>query len=396
MTAPSDTQPRWLPAALAGLAASLVGIGLARFAYTPLLPALIDSGWFSETDAIYLGAANLAGYLIGALSARTMAARIAPHWLLRIMMLTAGISFLACMQPISFIWYFAWRLYAGITGGVLMVMAASTVLPHVPQEKRGLAAGIIFTGVGLGIAASGTLVPTLIHIGLAETWAALGCLSLVLTAAAWPVWPKTSPSNAQAPLPVSARAAFAIPLSCLYAVYGLVAVGLVAHMVFLVDYIARGLGQGIVAGSTYWIAFGLGAVVGPLCAGRLADAIGFKPTLRLFVGSQAVAVTLALVSGHAWALYLSSILVGAIVPGVVPLIVGRVHQLSGGNMNLQRTAWGYATVAFSCGQAGAAYAFSYAFESFGRYDMLFMASAAACAIALLIEFLPASHEKPSD
>lgn len=389
----SQTPTRWLPSALAGLAASLVGIGLARFAYTPLLPALIDSCWFSESDAIYLGAANLAGYLVGALSARSMATRIAPHWLLRIMMLTAGISFLACMQPLSFAWYFVWRLYAGITGGVLMVMAASTVLPHVPQERRGLAAGIIFTGVGLGIAASGTLVPTLIHIGLAETWAALGILSIALTVAAWRVWPQTFPANYQAPQPVSAKAAFARPLLCLYAVYGLVAVGLVAHMVFLVDYIARGLGQGIVAGSTYWIAFGLGAVVGPLCAGRLADAIGFKPTLRLFVGSQAIAVALALFSNHAWALYISSILVGAIVPGVVPLIVGRVHQLSGGDMSLQRTAWSYATVAFSCGQAAAAYAFSYAFETFGRYDLLFMASAAACAVALLIELLPAGPEK---
>ena len=45
--------------AVAGLCASLVGIGLARFAYTPLIPALISAKWFSASDVIYLGAANL-------------------------------------------------------------------------------------------------------------------------------------------------------------------------------------------------------------------------------------------------------------------------------------------------------------------------------------------------
>ena len=42
-------------ATLAGLCASLVGIGLARFAYTPLIPALIAAGWFSPAAAAYLG-----------------------------------------------------------------------------------------------------------------------------------------------------------------------------------------------------------------------------------------------------------------------------------------------------------------------------------------------------
>ena len=48
-------------AILAGLCASLVGIGLARFAYTPLIPPLIEAHWFAAQDVVFLGAANLAG-----------------------------------------------------------------------------------------------------------------------------------------------------------------------------------------------------------------------------------------------------------------------------------------------------------------------------------------------
>ncbi|MGD9512119.1 MAG: YbfB/YjiJ family MFS transporter, partial [Geminicoccaceae bacterium] len=63
-------------AAVAGACATLVGIGLARFAYTPLLPALIEGGWFGPADAAYLGAANLVGYLAGAITARRVIAHI--------------------------------------------------------------------------------------------------------------------------------------------------------------------------------------------------------------------------------------------------------------------------------------------------------------------------------
>jgi len=38
-------------ATLSGFCASLIGIGLARFAYTPLLPAIVDAHWFAPALA---------------------------------------------------------------------------------------------------------------------------------------------------------------------------------------------------------------------------------------------------------------------------------------------------------------------------------------------------------
>ena len=145
----------------AGLCASLVGLGLARFAYTPLIPALIAAKWFSPAEAVYLGAANLAGYLAGALIARELGARAGSVRTLRLMMVVASLCCFACSVPISFVWFFAWRFLAGVTGGVIMVLAASTILPHIAPKKRGVVGGVIFAGVGLGVAASGTFVPLL-------------------------------------------------------------------------------------------------------------------------------------------------------------------------------------------------------------------------------------------
>ena len=99
--------------AMAGLCASLVGLGLARFAYTPLIPALIAAKWFSASDVVYLGAANLAGYLAGALLARPIAARRVRHGRCAAMMVLATLSCFACSVPVSFIWFFGWRFLAG-------------------------------------------------------------------------------------------------------------------------------------------------------------------------------------------------------------------------------------------------------------------------------------------
>src|ERR1700754_1408441 len=301
-------------ATLSASCATLVGIGLARFAYTPLLPAIIGAHWFAPSAAAYLGAANLAGYLAGALLGRPLVARVPAHIALRGLMLLAAVAFFACAVPVSLTWFFVWRLLSGISGGALMVLAAPTVLPHVPHRRRGIASGAIFAGVGLGIALSGTLVPLLLRQGLTETWCGLGVLSLILTLVAWSGWPTEAAVPQTAPATQSPQRLPTVRLRTLYVEYALNAVALVPHMLFLVDFVARGLKQGLDSGAQYWVLFGLGAVVGPVLSGHLADRTGFGPALRLAFFIQAVAVLLPALGGGTATLIVSSLVVGAFTP----------------------------------------------------------------------------------
>jgi predicted MFS family arabinose efflux permease len=373
-------------AALAGLSGSLVGIGLGRFAYTPLIPPLIDAGWFPPSQVVYLGAANLAGYLAGALLARPIAAHLRASHILRAMMLLASAACFACAAPLSLPWFFAWRFAAGLAGGVIMVLAAPTILPHVDPRRRGLVSGLIFTGVGLGIAASGTLVPLLLRFGLVATWCGLGAVSLGLTMLAWGGWPATEPIAASHPQ--LRRSVATVAIWGLLAEYGLNAAGLVPHMVFLVDFVARGLHAGLTVGAGYWVVFGVGAMAGPLLAGALADRIGFGVALRVAFATQAAAVVLPVLTDATPWLVVSSALAGAFTPGIVPLALGRVHELLPGNPVAQRLVWGRTTMAWALFQAGAAYFDSWLFgQTGGDYRLLFALGAGALTLALTIDLV---------
>ena len=362
----------------------MIGIGLARFAYTPLIPALIAAAWFTPAEAAYLGAINLIGYLAGALLARPMAARRPARSVLRAMMLLATVAFFACALDLGFVWFTIWRLGAGIAGGVIMVLAAPAILPHVPAARRGVVSGVIFTGVGLGIAASGTLVPLLLGIGVVATWCGLGVCAALLTALAWRGWPAAGAP--ERPMSVTrALARRASPaIRALLLAYGLTAAGLVPHMVFLVDFIARGLDQGVAVGARAWIAFGLGAVAGPLLLGRLADRIGFRVALRLVFAFGAVAVALPLVATDTMALAVSSLIAGACTPGAVPLAFGRAQELTGDPEETRRV-WSGATTSYAIFQAAGAALCAELFARTGSHLPLFAVGAAALLLAFVID-----------
>lgn len=369
---------------LAAFCAGLLAIGLARFAYTPLLPALIGAHWFPAGAVAYLGAGNLIGYLAGAMLARHLVKQVSLSIILRLMMVLATLSFFACAQPLSFWWFFGWRFVSGLTGGVLMVLAAPSVLVHVSHAQRGRAGGFVFAGIGVGIIAAGTLVPRLLHNGLGVTWTGLGGLAVLLTIIAWFGWLPDHPTPLAGPLRQRPSSA-ATPLFLLYICYGLVAVGLVPHMLFLVDFIARGLHEGVQAGSHYWVLFGVGAVFGPVANGRLADRIGFRRALEVGYLIIGLAVLLPVLSDAPLALGVSSLIVGGYTPGIALLVLGRIHELQPHNISSQKTAWSMATTTFALFQAGAAYLLSFLYAHDCSYKILFSFGAASLALAWLID-----------
>ena len=366
-------------AVFAAMSALLVGIGFARFAYAPLLPVLIARGWFAPGAAAYLGAANLLGYLLGALAARRIAARFRIPAVVRMAMLASALSLAACCAPLPFLWFFTWRLLAGFTGGVLMILAPSCVLAQVSPGRRGLASGLIMTGVGLGIAASGTLVPLLLRSGLPAAWLGLGAIALVLTLVSWRAWPEGAVAAIAPAGGVPAR------FGLVSASYGMCAVAMVPHMVFLADFVARGLGRGIGAGALAWVLYGVGALGGAVIGGRMSDRIGAAATFRVIIAADAATIAVLLWTSDPVAIAASIVVAGMMAPGISAVTLGRVGQLAGGDPATRQRGWTQATVAWAIGQAAGAYGMAWLYSAAGGYAMLFASALAALAVAAVIE-----------
>jgi len=372
---------------VAGLCATLVGNGLGRFAFVALMPALIEAGWFSQAQASTLGVATLVGYVLGAAVADPLAARWSSARLLRAAMLVCSLSFLACaFEGTGMAWNLLWRSAAGVAGALLMVLPAPLVLPRHATAIRARAGGVVFSGIGLGAALSGWLVPLLVGApatsaaahaqGVTIAWLGLGAVCLALTAAAWRAWPdeaaKAPLADDRPPLPPQLRRTVALVL----AAHGLNAVGYLAHTLFLPDYVVRELGMPLAQGGFYWSMFGLGAALGPLLAGTLADAFGLRRCLMAGLALKAVGAYLP-VCGGAATLLASAIVMGLCTPGVVVLVSAWTLERVGATHH--RRAWGLATSSFALAQAGGGALMAFAATRLDSYRPLFCASAVALA-----------------
>ncbi|GHE21801.1 YbfB/YjiJ family MFS transporter [Halomonas urumqiensis] len=379
---------RDIPALLTGIMATLAGIGLARFAYTPLLPVLIQAQWFSASQAVYLGAANLLGYLIGALSAHTLSERYPARAVIGVCFAAITLSFLLCAWPASFAWFFVWRLVSGIAGAMLMVIGPSLALAATPAERRTSVGGLVFAGIGLGALLSAWVVPMLIAASLMATWVTLGLLSMVagllgdrgLAHLRMPAVPPTGQANAS-----GARGGVAMVVALVIGAYALDAAGFVPHTVFWVDYLAREKVLGNHAAALQWGIFGVGAVCGPLIASAVARRLGWHHGLTLAFAAKAIAIALPLVSLAMLSRSVSSFVVGAMIPGIVALTSGRLAELVGPTAHKQ--LWGRATAAFAAAQAASGYGMSALYAHWGTYTPLFIMGSVmlggGCALILL-------------
>jgi predicted MFS family arabinose efflux permease len=389
MTRTNDSSPSsWWPTALAGLCATLIGLGLGRFSYVALLPSLIDAHWASPAGAAQLAAANLIGYMAGALTGHRIALKAGSANTIRGAMLTVLLSMLACSVNMGLEWLWFWRLAAGAAGGMLMILAVPYVASRVPAAVRGKTAGVVFAGIGGGIILSGFVAPLLGAEHLSATWLVLSaCVALAL-AFAWPQFNEAqTPPSPEAGGGLMPRGA----LLALLCAYVLDAVGYLPHTVFWVEYLVHGLGRPLSTGGIFWAVFGVGAVIGPLLSGFAADRFGCRKTLTAGFALKALAVGLPLVSTSVFALFVSSLVVGALTPGLVAVVSGRVIEIVG--PAAQQRNWALLTFVYAGMQALGGYAMATLYVATHSFNTLFAIGAVTLGVGACIVGLGAEKLK---
>jgi predicted MFS family arabinose efflux permease len=145
-------------ALLAAALALVVVHALGRFAYTPLLPLLLDDGLFDLAEGAQLATWNYLGYLLGALLALPMAnprgLRLGlPAALLINASLTLGQVFVHDFAGLA-----ALRLFNGISNGIVFVLAPALVLEWLALRQATALSGLVYLGLGGGMLLCGVLV----------------------------------------------------------------------------------------------------------------------------------------------------------------------------------------------------------------------------------------------
>jgi predicted MFS family arabinose efflux permease len=360
--------------ALALALASTVSLGLARFSYALLLPAMrADLGW-SYFTAGAMNTLNAAGYLMGAL----LAPRLMRRWDARRVMLGGGFVAALLLALHGLVRHEALlgalRLGTGVVSALSFVgggLLAARLASGVPQ-RSGLVLGVYYGGVGLGIMASALLVPLFVDgVGGAGTgagqtitaqgfgglttqwvglsgWSAAWVALAAAAAVAGCITAAGTRSLALAPQAGAARAPFAWrPFAPALAGYMMFGLGYIGYMTFIISLLRE---QGLAPGriTAFYVLLGAGVAVSPwLWAGLLQRYRDGKP-LALLNGLLALATALPVLSTHPAAVFGSGLLFGGVFLSLVASTTALVRH------NCAPAVWpsGIAafTVVFAAGQ----------------------------------------------
>lgn len=326
----------WRRVALGGAGGMFVGMGLGRFSYTAMVPPLVEAGALDAVEAGRVGMANLVVFLAGAVLSVPLSRRWPGAVVPTAAVLLCLVALAMSAVPAGFIWLACWRGLAGFGTGLVMVLSLALIGATAPAGERATAAGYVFAGVGLGICASGLLVPALLgHGGVLWAWIGLAAAGAVGTLVAIWGW-LGAPAGALAPQAAPAaghtgggRRASALSrpgLLGLVAAHVLFGFGIVPHTLYWVDHLVRDLALGQAAGGLHWSIAGLFAFLGPLIVAALARRIGTMPALVmafLCIGAGVGAPALWPLTP---VLVASSVLFGA-QPGLSSLMAARARDL---------------------------------------------------------------------
>jgi MFS family permease len=168
-TKPPPVHYAWIILAV-GTLAIFGALGLARFGYTMVLPAMQKELGFNNTLAGGLATANLIGYLALSVSGGALAARFGPRIIITMGLAVAAAGMLMTGLSNSFVSASIWRAITGIGSGASNVPALGLLAAWFVQHRRGLASGIGVTGSSFALIALGIIVPYILELYGINGW----------------------------------------------------------------------------------------------------------------------------------------------------------------------------------------------------------------------------------
>ena len=315
-----------------GICGLVLTIGLARFAYTPLLPSLQIQTGLTDAAAGGLAAINYAGYMSGALAATWIDDVRWRHCLYSAGLWIALVT-VAAMALTT--WLPAWaliRYIGGLCGATGMLLGSGLVLGWLMRQGRRPELGLYFIGLGLGIVVSalGAWGLSQVWPSWSDQWLAFAALGLVFFVPAWKWRPPVPPQVAVSHDTVAGGLGSRRWTWTLLTSYFAAGWGFVISATFTVAIVEREpalVGQGPLA----WAMVGMAAMPAVFIWDLVARRVGDKRALLLAFGLQTASVMLPAMSGELWAALAGAVGYGATFIGIVSMTLALVGRRAPSN-----------------------------------------------------------------
>ncbi|MBA2277489.1 MAG: YbfB/YjiJ family MFS transporter [Chloroflexia bacterium] len=297
-----------VPRTAVALSLAAMALGLSRFGYSVLLPAMRGDLDWTYTQAGGMNTANAVGYLVGSLTATLAIAALGERRVFSASFALVAVSMLASGLTESYLTLLLLRTVAGVAGATLFI-AGGTLVARLAAiaPAPGLVLGIYFAGVGPGILVSALLAPVV--LGSTGQWP-LGWLTMGGLAAgsafvaAW-----ASRSIEPAVVPTQSEPAHLGQLGWAIAAFTLYGLGYISYMTFIVAY-QRDLGRDVAQVTLFWAVLALAATASGWVWTSLLDRARGGVAFAVLLGILTIGAALPLLSIGTAALLCSAVLFG--------------------------------------------------------------------------------------
>lgn len=313
---------------IASVAAVIITVGIARFAYTPMIPEMISAGVLSQSLAGLLATANYAGYLSGAfliamIQSSALKIRLYQLGLLGAVLTTGLMGF----SSNEWLWYLL-RYLAGLSSSAGVLIGAGLLMSWLLRQGHKPELGIFFSGLGIGIVITAILAELIrAHFSWNQQWLIYAAAALVLLLPVWrwsPDYRRSLPTRVTAATEgVSERSRFMLLLQLSYFCAG---VGYVVTATFLVA-IAEASPLLSGRGWLIWLVAGISAAPACWLWDLLVRRQGDWQALLWAYLLNAFSVLLLMTMSGLTGVMLSAITYGASFIGIVSMTLSMVGRL---------------------------------------------------------------------
>lgn len=306
----------------AGVISLVLLLGIARFAYTPLIPIMQDQTILNDLSAGWLAAINYAGYMCGALIAASVSSLMLKDTLYRAglviaIVTTAGMA----LAENTMVWAIM-RFLAGLSSAAGLLIASGLVLNWLMRNNHRRELGIHFMGMGLGIVFTAIAVDMMTnHANWREQWLLLSIAAIFLAIPAWRWLPRpyngtvTTAGETLQDTPPSRRFIWLMMSS-----YFCAGFGYVISATFTVAMVERLPGlQGM--GEQVWLVLGLTAIPAVLLWEQIARKTGTLYALLLCYIIHILGILVPLFYESLTGAMISAVLYGSTFIGIVSLVL---------------------------------------------------------------------------